>query len=77
MSSVPEAIIYYPRFSFQIKLKMAINFTATAGDRVLVVWSDLGEFAEELQSSVQKLQALVGAEPRVTVENAERLAMGE
>jgi len=54
---------------------MAINFTATAGDRVLVVWSDLGEFAEELQSSVQKLQALVGAEPRVTVENAERLAM--
>jgi len=37
--------------------------------------SDLGQFAEDLQSSVQKLQALVGSEPRVTVENAERLAM--
>lgn len=54
---------------------MSINLRANSGDRVLLVWSDLGKFAEELQSSVQKLQALVGPEPRVTVENAERLAM--
>jgi len=54
---------------------MSINLTAKSGDRVLLVWSDLGKFAEELQSSVQKIQALVGPEPRVTVENAERLAM--
>jgi len=43
--------------------------------RVLLIWSDLGSAPEQLQSAVADIQAIVGAAPKVCVENAERLSM--
>ena len=41
----------------------------------MVVWSDLGEQGSELQEAVSKLQAAVGDQPKVSVENWERLGL--
>jgi len=46
------------------------------GQRVLLVWSDLGDSAERLQELVERVQAAVGpGGPKVCVENVERLSM--
>jgi len=45
------------------------------GERVLVVWGDLGEQGSMFQEVVESLQLKVGPSPRVAVENEERLRM--
>jgi len=46
-----------------------------AGEAVLLVWSDLGPAPEQLQAVVEEMQKKVGGQPRVCVENVERLGM--
>jgi len=43
--------------------------------KVLLIWSDLGSAPEHLQAAVEKIQGVVGAAPKVCVENVERLSM--
>jgi len=45
------------------------------GERVMVVWSDLGEKGHKLQEFVTLVQSIVGSSPKVAVENVERLSM--
>jgi len=54
---------------------MTMNLTAESGERVLLIWSDLGKSAQELQAFVEKIQKMVGPLPKVAVENNERLTM--
>ena len=44
-------------------------------NRVLLIWSDLGSAPDQLQAAVGDIQAVVGAAPKVCVENVERLSM--
>jgi hypothetical protein len=48
----------------------------TSNDKVLLVWSQLGDSADELQSTVNSLKESVGANGVVSVENLERVTMG-
>jgi len=45
------------------------------GNRVLLIWSDLGASPETLQTAVEEIQKAVGPSPKVSVENVERLSM--
>lgn len=46
------------------------------GQRVLLVWADLGDSMERLQELVERVQVAVGPSgPKVCVENVERLSM--
>jgi len=45
------------------------------GERVLVVWADLGPEPQHLQVSVEQIQSLVGPGQKVSVENVERLGL--
>lgn len=47
-----------------------------SGDRVLLVWSDLGSAAPTLQDTVEKLKGVVGEIGKVSVENCDRVALG-
>jgi hypothetical protein len=50
--------------------------SVSAGEKVLLVWSDLGSNTDSLPQLVNSLQQLVGQSGRVSVENAERLMLG-
>ena len=47
-----------------------------AGEKVLVVWGDLGDQGTKMQEAVETLQAGVGVQPKIAVENWQRLGMG-
>lgn len=49
--------------------------TVGAGERVLLVWADLGAEPQHLQTTVEQIQSIVGSGPKVSVENVERLGM--
>eukprot|EP00088_Acartia_fossae_P017528 TRINITY_DN1997_c0_g1_i7.p1 TRINITY_DN1997_c0_g1~~TRINITY_DN1997_c0_g1_i7.p1 ORF type:complete len:290 (-),score=53.96 TRINITY_DN1997_c0_g1_i7:296-1165(-) len=46
------------------------------GDKVLLVWTDLGSDTEKLQEAVSKMKETVGGSGSVAVENLERVKMG-
>lgn len=48
----------------------------TSNDKVLLVWSELGNNADKLQSTVSSMKETVGANGSVSVENLERVTMG-
>lgn len=48
----------------------------SAGDSVLLVWSDLGSSPNNLQDAVKAVQSKVGSEGKVAVENADRVMIG-
>jgi len=54
---------------------MSVSLTGRPGERVLLVWGDLGQCSDHLQAGVAQLQQMVGPGGRVAVENAERLSM--
>jgi len=48
----------------------------TVNDKVLLVWSELGSNADKLQSTVSSIKETVGTNGSVSVENLERVTMG-
>jgi len=46
-----------------------------AGERVLLVWSDLGPQPQLFQDSVEQIQSTVGSATKVSVENVERIGL--
>jgi len=49
--------------------------TVGSGERVLLVWADLGAEPQHLQTTVEQIQSSVGSAQRVSVENVERLGL--
>jgi len=49
--------------------------TVGAGERVLLVWADLGAEPQHLQTTVEQIQSSVGSGQKVSVENVERLGL--
>jgi len=49
--------------------------TVGAGERVLLVWADLGAEPGHLQTTVEQIQSSVGSGQKVSVENVERLGL--
>jgi len=55
---------------------MEILGDISSNDKALLVWSDLGNDADKLQSSVNSMKDKVGSGGNVAVENFERVKMG-
>jgi len=49
--------------------------TVGVGERVLLVWADLGSEPQHLQTTVEQIQSSVGSGQKVNVENVERLGL--
>ncbi|XP_023325921.1 anamorsin homolog [Eurytemora carolleeae] len=56
---------------------MDIQAQCGVGDRVLVVWSDLGANPQSLQEVVERIKSKVGEQGNVSVENSNRLTIGD